>query len=135
MNLLRERARWLAMAGGAAVLLGIFVLRPARDMGGRTDERYGSGIQVLAVGGLAAVGALLWWRKRRRTGELDGPGRLQLVERIRLEPGKTLHLVEVDECRLLLTATEQGLRLLARLDENGTTGTAGRASAEREEEP
>ncbi len=29
MNLLRERARWLAMAGGAAVLLGILVLRPA----------------------------------------------------------------------------------------------------------
>ena len=60
MNLLRERARWLAMAGGAAVLLGFFVLRPARDTGGRTDERYGSGIQVLAVGGLALL------RRRRR---------------------------------------------------------------------
>ncbi len=119
MRLLRKRLIWMGAAVGAAALLGALALVPAAagDGGGPPG--------TLALAGLLGLVGAGWWQRRRR-GRVAAPQRrLRRVEQLRLEPGRSLHLVEVDGRALLLAVGERGLRLVARLP----------AAAEREPVP
>ena len=54
-------------------------------------------------------------------GRLMEPAeRLRCLQRLQLEPGSCLHLVEVDGRELLLASGPAGVRLLTRLPKGGT---------------
>jgi MYXO-CTERM domain-containing protein len=108
MRLLRKRLIWMGAALGAAALLGALALAPAADGEG------GGPPGTLALAGLLGLVGAGWWQRRRR-GRVAVTRRLRRVEQLRLEPGRSLHLVEVDGRALLLAAGERGLWLVTRL--------------------
>lgn len=109
MRSLRKRLLWMGAAVGAAALLGALALTP----GGAGASGGPSG--TLALAGLAGLVGAVWWQRRRRGRVAAAHRRLRRLEQLRLEPGRSLHLVEVDGRPLLLAAGERGLRLVARL--------------------
>jgi flagellar biosynthetic protein FliO len=78
--------------------------------------------QVAAVAAvLGALGAMVWWLRRR--GPIERPGfrksggrRLENLERLPLGPHQTLHLVRIGSRALLLAATPSGCSLLDSVD-------------------
>jgi flagellar protein FliO/FliZ len=67
---------------------------------------------------LAAVCALAWWALRwgARRGVLPaGNGRVAVIERAALDPGRAVYVVRVGERVLVVGASEQSLSLLAEL--------------------
>jgi len=112
MRTLKSRMVILGAALVVSVFLGFFLLKPAKKSGGQPDVPWG------ATGLLAAgAGAAVWLRRRsQRSGQETG-GRLRCLEKVRLQPGKVLHLVEADGIRLLVSSGENGIRLVTRLEE------------------
>ncbi|MCA9298530.1 MAG: flagellar biosynthetic protein FliO [Phycisphaerales bacterium] len=94
---------------------------PALDLPGL----WGSLLRLLGVTALLlvlAVGVLYGLRRwSRRTDRLGSSAAIRVVGVRRVEPGKTLYIVEVDKERLLLGATEGGWSRLAKLGEPGTS--------------
>ena len=112
MRTLKSKMVILGVALAVSVFLGLFLLKPAKKSGDKP------GIPWSAAGLLAAgVGVTVWLRRRsQRTGQETG-GRLRCLEKVRLQPGKVLHLVEADGVRLLVSSGENGIRLVTRLEE------------------
>lgn len=111
MKTLRSRVMLLGAALGLVLLLGSFLLRP-------DDKRAGSGKFPWAPAvGVVAVGVVAFFARRRATaGSREGVEHMTCVEKLRLQPGKVLHLVEVDGTRLLLSTSESGVQLVCELD-------------------
>ena len=112
MRTLRSKMMVLGVALAVSVFLGFFLLKPAKKSGDKP------GIPWSATGLLAAgVGAAVWLRRKsQRTGQ-ETEGRLRCLEKVRLQPGKVLHLVEVEGVRLLVSSGENGVQLVTRLEE------------------
>ncbi len=73
-------------------------------------------VQTLVA--LAAVCGLAWWLLRwggRRALGHYGEGRVKVLERVSLDPRRSLFLVKLGERVLLLGASEQSLTVLAEL--------------------
>lgn len=112
MKTLKSRMVILGVALAASVFLGLFLLKPAKK------EADKPGIPWSAAGLLAAgTGTAFWLRRRSQRNNQEAEGRLRCLERIRLQPGKVLHLVEADGVRLLVSSGENGIRLVTRLEE------------------
>lgn len=111
MKVNRNRLVLLAGALAAAVLLGVFLLRPDGKRADDSKVPWGS-----AAVAATAAGAVFWFKRRGPRGIHRAAGRLQVLEGIRLQPGKSLHLVEADGVRLLLSSSENGIRLVTRLE-------------------
>jgi len=102
-HLFEGRRHWV-VAGAAVVSIGgLFGLRTGGD---------GAVLMLLVLVG-GSIG-ILWWRGARRK-VMRRAGCLRSVERLRLSPHESLHLVEVDGARLLVGSGAGGLRMLARL--------------------
>ena len=115
MKILRSRLVLLFGAMGLAIVLALGLLPRGAD-----DS--GTGLPITAPlllggGGVAA----LWLRRRKTTVARDGGGRLRVIERIRLQPGRELCLLEAEGRRLLVASGEGGVQLLARLGEETRT--------------
>lgn len=102
----------LGVALAASVFLGLFLLKPARK-GTEQPAIPWSATGLLAFG----VGAAVWLRRRSLRAGQETEGRLRCLEKVRLQPGKMLHLVEADGVRLLVSSGENGIRLVTRLEE------------------
>jgi hypothetical protein len=104
----------MAMLVAALVLsvaLGLAVFKP-----GTPGERT-SGIPTgLIVLGSVAIGCVVWFLRRSGTGARRDGGRLKCLDRIRLQPGRDLHLVEAEGVRLLVSSGENGVQLVTRLE-------------------
>lgn len=115
------------------VLLGLVVFRPAAP-----SSSGGEGLEGLEVGAgfgdllflllqtalvLGAICGLAWlslrWLLPRLYGSsaAEGGGQIRVVETHRLDSRRGLYLVEVRGRAFLLAGSEQGIRLLAALDE------------------
>lgn len=112
MKTLRSRIVMLGAALAASVLLGLFLLRPAEKQGDKPSIPW-SATALLAAG----AGATVWLRRRSSRAGRETEGRLRCLERVRLQPGKVLHLIEVDGVRLLVSSGENGVRLVTRLED------------------
>lgn len=106
------------------LLIGAMLLATVLALGllPRGANESGTGLPVavpllLGGGGVAA----LWLRRRNASAVRDGGGRLRVIDRIRLQPGRELCLLEAEGRHLLVTAGEGGVRLLARLGEEPRT--------------
>jgi hypothetical protein len=115
-----SRLKWILLLAVVAVFLGLLFLRPP------TESKEGDLSMGLLGGSCLALVGLMWWRKKALKRDVRGAGRMEWIEKIRLEPGCHLHLVEVDGDRLVLTNAAQGLRLITRL------GTKSRLDENRE---
>lgn len=112
MRTLRSKMVILGVALAVSVFLGFFLLKPAKTSGDKP------GIPWSAIGLLTAgVGAAVWLRRRSQRTVQETEGRLRCLEKVRLQPGKVLHLVEADGVRLLVSSGENGIRLVTRLEE------------------
>lgn len=112
MRTLKSKMAILVVALAVSVFLGFFLLKPARKSGERP------GIPWSATGLLAAgVGAAVWLRRRSQRIGQENEGRLRCLEKVRLQPGKVLHLIEADGVRLLVSSGENGIRLVTRLED------------------
>jgi hypothetical protein len=112
MKTLKSRMVMLGAALAVSVLLGLFLLKPANQ---KTDK---PGIPWSAAILLAAgAGAAIWFKRRSLRAGREAEGRLRCLERVRLQPGRVLHLIEVDGVCLLLSSGENGIRLVTRLGE------------------
>ncbi|MBW1809804.1 MAG: flagellar biosynthetic protein FliO [Deltaproteobacteria bacterium] len=104
----------LVAALGLVLLLGLSVLRP----GGKPNQK--SSFPWTSLAGLGAVGIVISWTLRRRSNcSQDETRRLVCVERMKLQPGKVLHLIEVDGSRLLVSSSEKGIQLVTDLKSGG----------------
>ena len=112
MKTLKSRIVMLGAALAASVILGLFLLKPAEKDTNKPGIPW-SATGLLAVG----AGAAVWLRRRSRRAGQETGGRLRCLEKIRLQPGKVLHLVEADGVRLLVSSGENGIRLVTRLEE------------------
>lgn len=112
MRTLRSRIVMLGVALAASVFLGLFLLKPAKKSGDKPGVPW-SAAGLLAVG----AGAAVWLRRRTQRAGQDAEGRLRCLEKVRLQPGKVLHLVEADGVRLLVSSGENGIRLVTRLED------------------
>ncbi len=82
------------------------------------------GLLVLKTFGVLAAIALLAWvlvrfvapRLRYRTGK----PRMQVLERLSLEPRRSLYLVEVDGRQMVIGVAEGGINLIKETDEGPT---------------
>ncbi len=76
---------------------------------------------------LAFIGICAWsivrFGRPRLLGK-PGGGRMKMVERIALEPRRSLYLVEVDGKPLLISASEGSVRLIKELDHKQTESNA-----------
>lgn len=65
---------------------------------------------------LALVLGIAWWMLRNavrtRGAKLSSARRMRVMDRLELEPRRTLHLVKVGESVLLVGTTEQGMSVL-----------------------
>jgi uncharacterized membrane protein len=112
MKTLKSRIVVLGAALAASVLLGLILLGPAERNTEKPRVPW-SAAALLATG----AGAAFWLRRRSRRAEREAGGRLRCLERLRLQPGKLLHLIEADGVRLLVSSGENGIRLVTRLEE------------------
>ena len=88
-------------------------------------------METLLILGLIAVAAWAVVRfGRHRFGAAGGERRMRVVERLPLEPRRSLYLVEVDGAALLLGAADGSVRLIKELD-NCTVGTPAPPELER----
>ena len=110
MKTFKSRMMMLGVALAASVLLGLFLLKPADKQADKSGIPW-SATALLAVG----AGAAVWLRRRSLRAGREAEGRLRCLERVRLQPGKVLHLIEVDCVRLLVSSGENGVRLVTRL--------------------
>lgn len=101
----------LGAALAISVLLGLFLLKPADRQAGKPGIPW-SATALLVAG----AGAAVWLRRRNLRAGQEAEGRLRCLERVRLQPGKVLHLIEVDGVRLLVSCGENGVRLVTRLE-------------------
>lgn len=88
--------------------------------GGSLPGGYGAAL-VQTLLALAAVCVLAWillrWAARRGFGTTFGSGRIQVLERVALDPRRSLYLVRIGDRVLLVGAADGGgLRTLAELD-------------------
>ena len=111
MKALKSRMVMLGVALAASVLLGLFLLKPTKKSTDKPGIPW-SATALLAVG----AGAAFWFKRRNQRANQEAGGRLRCLERVRLQPGKVLHLVEADGVRLLLSSGENGVRLVTRLE-------------------
>jgi len=112
MRTLKSKMVVLGVALAVSAFLGLFLLKPSKKDGTKP------GIPWSATGLLAAgVGAAVWLRRRSQKAEQESEGRLRCLEKVRLQPGKVLHLVEADGVRLLVSSGENGISLVTRLEE------------------
>jgi hypothetical protein len=101
----------------AASLLGTWGLQP----GPAAASPAGAGAPWVWIGALGLGGTGWWWfRRQRARRRADLAERLRCLQRLQLEPGSCLHLVEVDGRELLLASGPAGVRLLTRLPKGGT---------------
>ena len=110
MKTLKSRMVMLGVALAASVLLGLFLLKPADKQADKPGIPW-SATALLAVG----AGAAVWLKRRSLQAGRETEGRLRSLERVRLQPGKVLHLIEVDGVRLLVSSGENGVGLVTRL--------------------
>jgi len=104
---------WLFPAAAAARQVAA-PAQPAADLGAEGSPLLDLTVMLIAF--LLAVG-LAWlggrWLMRRMYGPGSwGGGRVRVVERIPLEPRRTLYLVEAGSKLLLLGATDHDIRVL-----------------------
>ncbi|MBN2493183.1 MAG: flagellar biosynthetic protein FliO [Deltaproteobacteria bacterium] len=126
----RRKLVWLSICALAALLLGSLYMRPGDSPSERSGA--GAGTGALVAGGLAVAWSVRRARSKARAAE--GAGRLRSLERIRLDPGRSLHLIEAEGRRFLVAcSTEQGLQLLAHLDGQSSIGQGEREERELEE--
>jgi flagellar biogenesis protein FliO len=110
MKISSSRSLMLVIALGLVLLLGLGFLRPA----GQPNQK--SSFPWMSLAGLGAVGIVISWMLRRRSScSHDETRRLVCVERMKLQPGKVLHLIEVDGSRLLVSSSEKGIHLVTNL--------------------
>lgn len=112
MKTLKSRMIMLAIALAASVFLGLFLLKPAKKSAGKPGIPW-SATAMLAVG----AGVVVWLKRRAQRNGQETEGRLRCLEKVRLQPGKVLHLVEADGVRLLVSSGENGIQLVTRLEE------------------
>jgi len=114
MKTLRSRVMLLGAALGLVLVLGTFLLRPAKG------KAHGGGFPWKAAAGVVVIGGLALVARRKTTASRQaGIERLNCLEQLRLQPGKVLHLVEADGKRLLVSTCERGVQLLCDLDPAG----------------
>jgi flagellar biogenesis protein FliO len=108
MSSILKRKFLLIGLTGLIALLGMVALRPSGEPGEGTG--FGSEFYLLSVFLLGGV----WWFRRQVFKERcpKGESKMQCLQQIRLEPGRMLHLVDVEGVRLLLGSGEKGLSLL-----------------------
>ena len=112
MKTLKSRMVMLGVALAASVLLGLLLLKPANKGIDKPGIPW-SATALLVVG----AGAAVWFRRRSQRVNQEADGRLRCLEKVRLQPGKVLHLIEADGVRLLVSSGENGIRLVTRLEE------------------
>lgn len=111
MKTLRSRVMLLGAALGLTLLLGTFLLKPAKE------KSPSSGFPWAAAAGMAGIGVVAYLaRKKSTSARQDQIENLTCRETLRLQPGKVLHLVEADNRRLLVSTSEQGVQLVCELD-------------------
>ncbi len=111
MKALSDRLKILAAAFGAVLLLGFFLLRA---QGGAGQQAAFPTAAVLVVGVPAAIA---WWLRRRNArDERRSAGSLTNLDSLKLQPGRTLHLIDLEGQRLLVSSSENGIRLVYRID-------------------
>lgn len=104
MNKLPKKLRRIMMLGGGSLVLGLVMIRGAGGRPLATVENLG----VLAV---LALGLLWFARKKGAANETSSC--MHVVERLSLEQGRTLHLVEVEGRRMLLASHQSGIGLIS----------------------
>jgi hypothetical protein len=112
MKTLKSRIVVLGVALAASVLLGLLLLKPANQPAGKPGVPWGA-TAALAAG----AGAAFWLRRRSQKSGQESGGRIRCLERLRLQPGKLLYLIEADGVRLLVSSGENGIRLVTRLED------------------
>lgn len=112
MKTLKSRVVILAVALVASVLLGVFLLRPGNPKAEGASIPWGTTALLVT-----SAGAVVWLRRRSLRAGQAAEGRLKCLEKVRLQPGKVLHLVEVDGVRLLVSSGENGVQLVTRIEE------------------
>lgn len=117
MKTLRSRLVLLGAALLLVLALGSFLLGP-----GKAQKRSHS-FPWAAAAGVAVVGVVAYLARKRATssGAVEA-GLLSCMERLRLQPGKVLHLVEADGRRLLVATSEKGVQLVCELDRQRSAG-------------
>jgi hypothetical protein len=112
MKSIPSRVLMLVAAAGVTVLLSLVIIGNEGSGGSQ------SGLPFAGFAGLAVVAASSWWiRGRLSSKDMAAKSRLVCVERIRLAPGKALHLVEVGNESLLVASAENGIQLIAKLEQ------------------
>ncbi len=116
MNRLPKRVRSLMFGGSVSLVLALMFL----TISGKPswNSSWGMGIVVLV--------AVFWWLFRKNHGSCESPTCMHVVERLSLEQGRTLHLVEVDGQRLLLASHQSGIGLISAFDEKRGDGSDGK---------
>lgn len=110
MKQLRSRSRLLLLAGGLVFVLFLVVVP---RLGGSAK---GSGFGAWTFAGLLAL-AGVFVLSRTNAKKAAGAGtRLKLIERSRIQADQNLLLFEVDGQRMLISSSNRGLNLLARLE-------------------
>ena len=110
MKISSSRSLLLVVALGLVLMLGLSVLRSV----GKSNQK--SSLPWMSLAGLATVGiAISWMLRRRSKSAQDETRRLVCIERMKLQPGKVLHLIEVDGSRLLVSSSEKGIHLVTDL--------------------
>jgi hypothetical protein len=117
MNRRRNRLMWLLVAFAMAVGLSLLLLKQASGASASAG-----GAWRLWIPGAILLAVPLWRKRLQGRGDRS---RLQLVEieRLRLDPGGVVFLVEACGERLLLAGSSGGLRLIDRLGALSSTAT------------
>jgi flagellar biogenesis protein FliO len=109
MKTLSERLKILGAAFAAVLLLGIFLLRA---QGGGRHAAFPKAALMIVV--LSA--AIAWWLRRRGARAVHHEaGCLTNVDSLNLQPGRTLYLIDLEGRRLLVSSSENGIRLVYEL--------------------
>lgn len=117
MNRSHRKTRTFMMIGGGALLLALAMV-PAAD---HQSAGLATGLGVMA---LLVLGAF-WLRKRKDLAQQTEPC-MQVIERLTLEQGRTLHLVDVDGQRLLLASQQSGIGLISVFGREGNESPDGK---------
>jgi flagellar biosynthesis protein FliO len=111
MKISSSRSLLLVVALGLILMLGLSVLGPGR----KPNQK--STLPWTSLAGLGTLGIAISWVLRRRSRcTQDETRHLVCVERMKLQPGKVLHLIEVDGSRLLVSSSEKGIHLVTNLN-------------------
>lgn len=119
MKSLSERLKILGIAFGAVLLLGFFLLRAHGGPGARMPFPTG-----LAAALVVPAAAAWWLRRHPKRGAERRSGGLVDLESLKLQPGRTLHLVAIEDQKLLVACSESGIQLVCKVAATQPPGSA-----------